>query len=66
MTWSSALKKQPKAAFTQEPFARPDIPQHKVDWARLVSIDFETYYAQDYTLSKLSTSEYVRHPQFKA
>jgi 3'-5' exonuclease len=66
VTWSSALKKQPKASFAPSSFARPDTPQHKIDWARLVSIDFETYYAQDYTLSKLSTSEYVRHPQFKA
>ena len=68
MTWASALKKQ-KAPAHQLPdanFARPDIPQHTVDWARLVSLDFETFYAQDYTLSKLSTSEYVRHPQFKA
>lgn len=39
---------------------------HTPDWSRIVSIDFETYYDQDYTLKKLSTSEYVRDPRFKA
>lgn len=39
---------------------------HIPDWSRLVSIDLETYYDQDYTLKKLSTSEYVRDPRFKA
>lgn len=66
MSWSSALKKQPKASRPCPEFKRPDIPQHKVDWARLVSLDFETFWDQDYTLSKLSTSEYVRDPRFKA
>ena len=39
---------------------------HAIDWSRLVSIDFETYYDTEYTLSKMSTSEYVRDPRFKA
>ena len=36
-----------------------------VDWSRLVQIDFETYWDEDYTLKKMSTSEYVRDPRFK-
>jgi len=63
MTWTTPKQRSLRVS---SDFARPDIPQHTVDWARLVSLDFETYYAQEYTLSKLSTSEYVRHPQFKA
>ena len=30
----------------------------------LITLDFETYYDQDYTLKKMSTSEYVRGPRF--
>lgn len=32
---------------------------------RLVTIDFETYYAPDYTLSKMTTAEYIRDPRFQ-
>lgn len=32
----------------------------------LVTLDFETYWDADYTLKKLATSEYIRHPLFKA
>lgn len=31
----------------------------------LVTLDFETYYADDYTLSKLTTEAYVRDPRFE-
>lgn len=33
---------------------------------QILGLDFETYYDKDYTLTKLSTTEYVRHEQFKA
>lgn len=32
----------------------------------LITLDFETYYDDDYTLKKLSTSAYVRDPRFEA
>lgn len=31
----------------------------------LVTLDFETYYSKDYSLSKMTTEEYVRHPEFE-
>lgn len=31
----------------------------------IVTVDFESYYADDFTLTKMSTSEYVRHELFK-
>lgn len=32
---------------------------------KLITLDFETYYAPDYGLNKLTTEEYVRHPKFE-
>ena len=31
----------------------------------LITLDFETYYAQDFSLSKLTTEEYIRNKQFE-
>jgi hypothetical protein len=63
MGWGSALRKTQQEEFA-EPI-RPQIIPYAVDWSRLVTIDFETYYDSDYTLRKLSTSEYVRDPRFE-
>lgn len=32
----------------------------------LVTLDYETFYSQSYTLKKLTTENYIRHPDFKA
>lgn len=63
MSWGSATKTK-KTAATVAP--TPEWPPAQVDWGRLVTLDFETYYDKDYTLSKHSTSEYIRDQRFKA
>ena len=65
MSWQTALRKT-TARLHVNSFARPQFRTKDVDWDRLVSLDLETYYDADYTLSKLSTSEYVRDKRFKA
>ena len=70
MSWASAIRKPAarpsKVAAAARIVSRPQIETADVDWDRLVSLDFETYYDTDYTLSKLSTSEYVRDERFEA
>ena len=61
MSWSNAVKKAVAEVFVRPSFLRP-----KIDWAHLVTLDFESYWDVDYTLRKMSTSEYVRDPRFKA
>lgn len=31
----------------------------------ILTIDFETFYSRDFSLSKMTTEEYVRHPEFE-
>lgn len=65
MGWGSALSKTQVSAAVEAALARPIVIPMKIDWAHLVVLDFETAFDDDYTLSKLSTSEYVRDPRFK-
>ncbi len=60
MGWASATRKA-----KVDEFFIPTFELAPIDWTRLVSLDFETYYDVDYTLSKLSTSEYIRDPRFE-
>lgn len=41
------------------------IPGLDVQLDHIVTIDFETYYDEEYTLSKLTTEAYVRDPRFE-
>jgi DNA polymerase len=68
MSWVSATKKTRKIAEALVPKLAPtfSFKPAEIDWDRLVTLDFETFYDTDYTLKKLSTSEYVRDPRFKA
>lgn len=62
MGWgkSNALRKP------EPEISRVEITPDVIDWERLVTLDLETYWDINYTLSKLSTSEYIRDKRFKA
>ena len=63
MGWSSAIKKTAQPVVQAARAVQFELAQ--IDWDRLVTLDFETYFDQDYTLKKMSTSEYVRDKRFK-
>lgn len=68
MSWGSAFKQrtvQAAAAEVRGPFLM-HVPMAKINLAKVVTADFETYFDADYTLRKLNTSTYVRHDLFKA
>lgn len=62
MSWSSAFKKKLVCEVT----CTQTFSLKFIDRRRIVTIDFETYFDDLYTLRKMSTSEYVRDPRFKA
>lgn len=63
MAWG--LRKAVVESFSNA-FTPAAIIPAEIDWDRLVTLDFETYYDDEYTLKKLSTSQYVRDARFKA
>lgn len=64
MGWGgNAIK---KARLPEPEFFLPSFPQATIDWDRLVVLDYETFFSDEYTLRKLSTSEYIRDARFKA
>ena len=66
MGWGNKAKRgHQRAAVISDPNWRPKFQRGLVDHKRLVSLDFETYYDDDYTLKKLSTSEYIRDARFE-
>ena len=66
MAWASALKNAALApAAPGFSIALPEVPLHVPNPDLIVTIDFETYFDADYTLRKMSTSEYVRDSRFK-
>lgn len=63
MPWGVKKPKQPKnEAIVNTNIVAYGLPKPE---NMLITIDFETFYSIDYTLRKLSTSEYVRDKRFK-
>lgn len=63
---TASMLKLAKKPAPSAPAIKIEFDIEKIDWDKLVTLDFETYYDSDYTLSKLSTSDYVRDERFKA
>lgn len=62
MSWSKAFKQQVQNAAG---VINADVELAKINLAKVVTVDFETYFDADYTLRKMNTSSYIRDARFK-
>ena len=63
MSWGTAFKN--RVVHTAGVY-KAEVEMAKINPAKVVTVDFETYFDSDYTLRKLNTSSYVRDERFKA
>lgn len=68
MAWGSAFKQRTVQEAAQQVRGSylAQVPMTKINLAKVVTIDFETYFDVDYTLRKMNTSSYIRDERFKA
>ena len=62
MSWGTAFKN--RVVHTAGVY-KAEVEMAKVNPAKIVTIDFETYFDSDYTLRKMNTSSYIRDERFK-
>lgn len=62
MSWGAAFKN--RVVHTAGVY-KAEVEMAKVNPAKTVTIDFETYFDNDYTLRKMNTSSYIRDERFK-
>ena len=62
MSWGKVFKQQVQNAVG---VVNADVELAKINLAKVVTVDFETYFDADYTLRKMNTSSYIRDARFK-
>lgn len=62
MSWGKVFKQQVQNAAG---VINADVELAKINLAKVVTVDFETYFDADYTLRKMNTSSYIRDARFK-
>lgn len=62
MSWGKVFKQQVQNAAG---VINADVGLAKINLAKVVTVDFETYFDADYTLRKMNTSSYIRDARFK-
>lgn len=62
MSWGKVFKQQVQNAVG---VINAGVELAKINLAKVVTVDFETYFDADYTLRKMNTSSYIRDARFK-